>query len=360
MKNKISLSILRTHYKHWSAKSGINQYLEYLDKAKYRISEKLVPEGNDRFPIKNKKIRGKIVARCRKSGNLLYGLNDFIAELSLYRQTYYKRMDIIQYLDPEHSLNLLPFWVNKKHFSFFTKKPKIIAMFHQPTKILKEIFAPQLTRHLHHIILMATEQKDFFLSHFPGEKISVLLHGIDTDYFKPVKLKKPHPGIRCLSVGTWLRDYEQVLNVARMLENNRKFQFHIVSKIDPKNIPGNVVIHKDISDEELLSLYQNSDILFLPLKDATANNVILEGMACGLPIISTDLPATREYSGHAETYLIKENRPESFKDALLHISENKSIYERMSQSSRLRALELSWENVSPKYDRLYRQICKIE
>lgn len=46
-----------------------------------------------------------------------------------------------------------------------------------------------------------------------------------------------------------------------------------------------------------------ADLLYLPLTDATANNAVVEAMACGLPMILTDFPATRAYAGDTAFYV---------------------------------------------------------
>jgi glycosyltransferase involved in cell wall biosynthesis len=57
----------------------------------------------------------------------------------------------------------------------------------------------------------------------------------------------------------------------------------------------NVHTHRGIDDDTLAELYRNADVLLLPLTDSTANNALLEGMASGLPLVATDLPAVRAY-----------------------------------------------------------------
>ena len=52
-----------------------------------------------------------------------------------------------------------------------------------------------------------------------------------------------------------------------------------------------------LTDAELRDLYHSSDIAFIPLTNATANNAVLEAMASGIPLISTDLPAIRGTAG---------------------------------------------------------------
>lgn len=50
-----------------------------------------------------------------------------------------------------------------------------------------------------------------------------------------------------------------------------------------------------MSEEDLLVAYRQADLLALPLKDCTANNSILEAMACGLSVVTTDIGGIRDY-----------------------------------------------------------------
>jgi glycosyltransferase involved in cell wall biosynthesis len=44
-----------------------------------------------------------------------------------------------------------------------------------------------------------------------------------------------------------------------------------------------VTCRTGISEQALIRLYQEADALFLPVIDSTANNSVLEAMACGTP-----------------------------------------------------------------------------
>ena len=57
----------------------------------------------------------------------------------------------------------------------------------------------------------------------------------------------------------------------------------------------NVIARSGVSGDELVRSYRNADVLLLPLLSATANNALLEGMSCGLPVIATDVGGVREY-----------------------------------------------------------------
>jgi len=351
----INILAIRTHYSQWASQSGIVQYLKYLDNRFFAVSEQLVAMGDDAFPVQIKPIKKvlKKVLGFKKKKNYIYDLNDFNAELSVLRRTWTEKIDIIQYLDPEHSLCYLPGWLNGP-LSFKKDKPVVVAMFHQTKSVLKDIISPKLVRNLDHIILMSSEQKEFFSNDIDEEKISVILHGIDTDYYQPDYAKRSNEKFKCVTVGHWLRDYDALEMVAASLLDKDFIEFHIVSNVRLKHDLRNIVIHKNISDRELLDLYQQANLLFMPFKDATANNAILEGMACGLPILTTDLIATREYAKDVGAFFVKNNNVEDFRQYLLALASDTGQSNQLGELSRRRALELSWPKITRQYESLYK------
>jgi glycosyltransferase involved in cell wall biosynthesis len=315
--------------------------------------------GDDAFPIQIKPVKNvlKKILGLKKKKNYIYDLNDFYAELSALRKTWTNKIDIIQYLDPEHSLHYLPGWLNGP-LSVKKQKPAVVAMFHQTKSVLKDIMSPTLARNLDHVILMSSEQKEFFLNDVDEDKISVILHGIDTEYYQPDYTKRRDNKFKCVTVGHWLRDYDALEMVATSLLDRESIEFHIVSNVSLKHDLKNIVIHNNISDAELLDLYQQSNLLFMPFKDSTANNAILEGMACGLPVLTTDLIATREYVKDADAFFVRNNSIEEFRRHILAIARDCEKNRLYGEQSRRRALELSWQQITKQYADLYLSLTK--
>lgn len=353
----INILAIRTHYPQWASRSGIAQYLKHLDKRFFAVSEQLVTMGDDAFPLQIKPIKKALKKMLSLKKNYIYDLNDFYAELSVLRKTWNDKIDIIQYLDPEHSLHYLPRWLNNP-LSIKKDKPVIVAMFHQTKSVLKDIMSPKLARNLDHIILMSSEQKEFFSDDVDEEKISVILHGIDTDYYQPDYAKRSNKKFKCVTVGHWLRDYDALEMVAASLLDKDFIEFHIVSNVKLKHDLRNIVIHKNISDRELLDLYQQANLLFMPFKDATANNAILEGMACGLPVLTTDLIATREYVKDADAFFVENNNIDEFRRHIIAAARDSGKNSLYGEQSRRRALELSWQQISKQYEDLYLSLTK--
>jgi glycosyltransferase involved in cell wall biosynthesis len=157
-----------------------------------------------------------------------------------------------------------------------------------------------------------------------------------------------------MTVGHWLRDWTAVRAVAAELGG---IEFHVVTDRDT-GLAGlsNVRTHSKVDDATLRSLYQQSDALFLPLTESTANNTLLEGIACGLPAITTDLPSVRAYLPGGEGFLIAGNDPVALGQALLRLAAEPELHAAMAASARARAEELSWANIALEHERIYARV----
>jgi glycosyltransferase involved in cell wall biosynthesis len=350
-----NIHLLRTYYSHWSKYSGINRFIEYVNSEKYKIDTQVVPRGSNHFPFTNELICRYAVKTIKKNGVIIYTLNDLMAEVKGLSQWLKGHVDILHYLDGEHSLQYLPTLISK--LSFRKNKTPIIANFHQPPDKLAPIINIDIIRRLDRVIVLCPEQQSYFEQYISKDKIALIPHGIDTEYFQPITQAKRQNKFKCLTVGFWLRDYETVLTVAKKLENYSDIEFHIVSskvKLTPKS--KNIHLYQNIDDAALLKLYQNSNVLFLPLLASTANNVLLEALACGLPIVSTQLPSVATYVPGEEAILIEDNNPEIFMETLLNLYQQPQKCQKMSKLARKRAMELSWTNIAQQYENLYSQL----
>jgi glycosyltransferase involved in cell wall biosynthesis len=353
MNNPLKIYLIRTFYRHWSQHSGINQFVKYIDRSQFQIKEHLVMRNRSNLGLVRYAKR-KISDAVRRGGPGAYMINDFLAEINGFRYFARKGYDVLFYLDGEHSLNYLPKWLRRGYHR--RKPPKIVAMFHQPPERLCQLSNIDMLHRIDHAIVLSQVQADSLSQHLPKEKISTVLHGIDVDYFHPERSKKKKKFI-CLSVGTWLRDYDTVVRVAERLKVYTDIEFHIVSsEVNPPTRLSNIHMHKNISDAELLSLYQRANVLLMPLFDATANNVILEALACGLPVITTKLPGTMEYLTGQEGILISPQKPELYLKELMDLYEKRNRLDSKSEYARKRAVELSWPNFAGKIEKLFKYL----
>jgi glycosyltransferase involved in cell wall biosynthesis len=150
-------------------------------------------------------------------------------------------------------------------------------------------------RFLDKMVVLDERSVRFFKQHFPEKIILYIPHAVDTSYFKPPQVARDDTILHCLTVGSFMRDLDTVQAIILQLDqdNITTIHFHIVypwrrlHQVDGFRFTKmlqleQVHAYNDLSDDDLLRLYQQCHVILLPLFDATANNSLLEGMACGM------------------------------------------------------------------------------
>lgn len=351
--DRLNVLWIKTFYPHWGKRTAFNSLSSFLDPAQVRLAIKEVPLGEGDFLLPF--IKGRCRRAIRARGATAYRLNDLAAEMAAFGRALVPGLDIIHFLDAEHGLLFLPYWLKK--WRHIKKLPRVIAMFHQPPEILDRFVNRQVLGLVEAVLLVSPTQEEYFARFLPRERIHTILLGVDTGHFKPLGRPKEPDKLKCLAGGVWLRDYRALEDTARLVQGRARIEFHLVApRFDIQTGLDNITWHERIPDEELFDLYQTCDLLFLPLQNATANTFLLEGAACGLPVISTELAAIKTYFPGPEAMLVKDNRPEAFAQILLDLAADKNRLIPLGLAAAKRAAALSWSNIAPRYLALYRRL----
>lgn len=87
----------------------------------------------------------------------------------------------------------------------------------------------------------------------------------------------------------------------------------------------------------LQSVYASFDLFVLSSLREGLPNSILEAMALGLPVVTTDVAGAKELVVHGETgFVVPQEEPESMAQAMLQVLSNKETHRSMGQAGRLR------------------------
>lgn len=262
---------------------------------------------------------------------------------------------------------IVHFLYGENNFRYMARFPllrgnRTVVSFHQPPeKFLEVIPDHKGIFRADAIVAVGSSQMAFFRDLSKRDNIFLVPHGIDTDYFTPPERREDDGVLRCISVGWWLRDVDKIRAAIKILNQirNSRVEFHIVTFPWCHEFYAgleNVHLHSEIPDDELRDLYRKCHVLFLPLKDCTANNAVLEAMACGLPVLTTDVGSIRDYVGEDNAVIAPPDNEEPLLDALLDFQKDPARLKAMGEVSRQRAEKFAWPVVGRQMMDVYRKI----
>ena len=114
------------------------------------------------------------------------------------------------------------------------------------------------------------------------------------------------------------------------------------------------------SGDDLLAQYQNSDVFIITSSYDNYPNVVFEAMACGLPVIGTDVGGIPlQITDRKTGILVELNNIEDLKNSILELVQNKKLRIDMGITSREKILnEFSWDKSADSLEKLYMGICQ--
>src|SRR5262249_30614904 len=155
----------------------------------------------------------------------------------------------------------------------------------------------------------------------------------------PSRESNTHP-FRVLFVGSYRRNFTLLRKVCVSLQSFSDIKIDIIA---PSNlVPGfgdirNVTVISGVGDDELRGLYRRSSCLLMTAEGATANNAVLEAMACGVPIVSERIGGIPEYTGEESSILCPPGSAEALTQAILRLREHRDLSVGLAVSGRRRA-----------------------
>jgi len=215
----------------------------------------------------------------------------------------------------------------------------------------------------------------------PREKMKIIPHGVDHDFFTPPKNKEktrtnilsklkilhdgyPYPipnGKYFLHIGEMNLARKNLVRLIDAFLKSRKLGLKhnlIITGKHTKELE-NICINKSgiillgwIPNNDLLELIQCADAFLLPSIHEGFGMPLTEAMACGVPCISSNRhspPEVIEDSG----ILVNPYSETEISDAILSLANNSKLLEELSEKSLKRSYNFSWEKNAQQIFELY-------
>lgn len=272
----------------------------------------------------------------------------------------------IHYFFPENTL---------RHAAGWKTRERLILTLHQPPEEMEAMRAnPHLDGFFRgiaaadHIVVQASSQMAYFRERYPGIPVTYIPLGVATGHYRRTR-PYPPPGEGTgrknviLTVGNWMRDYPTWADTVETLADRTDLEFRVIANRQHLDAirtrfggtpPRQVRLLHGLSDEALAREYEDASVFYLPLHDAMANDALLEALSLEVPLVLTDLPATRDYAGdEAATYIPRQDAGAAAR-AILDLLADPERAQRCSAAARRRAVEyFDWQHVANAYRTCY-------
>jgi len=246
-------------------------------------------------------------------------------------------------------------------------------------RLIQNTLLPHILRKADRIIADSHSTKNDIIEFYPrhADKIRVVYEGVETQFF-PRSSQEIERVLNKYNIDFkyffFLGTIEPRKNIARLVEafiqlkqegdveqrlviTGRKGWLYkeILEKINKSHFSQDIIFTDFVDDEDLPFLYSGAEIFLYPSLYEGFGLPVLEAMACGTPVITSNLSSLPEVAGDAGI-LIDPMNAEEIVQAMDKLSRDRKLGEELQKKGLERAKLFSWERVAKETLKLYQEI----
>lgn len=228
-----------------------------------------------------------------------------------------------------------------------------------------------LAQHCHHIIASTEQEREELMLHYGAspQSISVVPCGVNLELFQPVdkEIARQQLGFvdnkLVLFVGRIepLKGIEQLFKAMPYWQNNQRPRLVIVGGDEHSQgemeslqelsrqleIQDSVTFSGLIKHEQTPYFYSAADVCVVPSYYESFGLTALESLACGTPVVATDVGAFKSVIRQGETgYVVKDNTPFRLANKIALLLARPSPDTESTLSIRASVSQFSWSNIA--------------
>ena len=228
------------------------------------------------------------------------------------------------------------------------------------------------------IIAVSQATKDDLVKHLgiAEERISVVYEGIDHQLFKPTLVAhqsapyllfvgSEHPRKNFIGLLKAFRNFKsksghrfkdlKLVKVGKAGGAEAEFRKHTLQAVNELNIAGDVVFTDYVADEDLPAYYSGAECFILPSLYEGFGFPPLEAMACGCPVIVSNVASLPEVTGEA-AIKVHPYHTYSLTRALEMVLTDERLRGELVAKGFERAKQFSWEKAAKETLNIYREV----
>ncbi|MCY4064569.1 MAG: glycosyltransferase family 1 protein [Chloroflexi bacterium] len=250
-----------------------------------------------------------------------------------------------------------------------------------PLKAHLDAVVPPSVAEADHILAdsEATKADLIELYQTPGDKITVLYSGVnsrfrrvdDTETLQRVRLKYSLANSYILSVGTVQprKNYSRVVEALSAIRQSGYDLVYVIAggsgwledelemTIEREGMGEYVHLLGLVDDEDLPALYSGARMLAMVSLYEGFGLPVLEAMACGTPVITSNLSSLPEVGGSA-ALLVDPHDSEAVQDAILRLEADAATRTRLIKAGYQQAERFSWARAARQLKAIYDEILR--
>ena len=209
------------------------------------------------------------------------------------------------------------------------------------------------------VLVPSADTKDRLAGNgWPADRLGVWARGVDTDAFSPARRSAglreswrvcdQRPAILYagrISAEKGLSMVEPLGSLLHRLGRSHRFIFVGDGPMLPalREVCPDAVFTGRVRHDEMPVMMASADVMFFPSETDTAGNVVLEALACGLPVLVTDQGGPRESVRHGRTgFVCRASDTLDFCARMSELLRDANLRRTMSDAARTYALTRPW------------------
>lgn len=241
------------------------------------------------------------------------------------------------------------------------------------SRIVERILVGDRTAQLDHVLTDSLSSRRDIIERLglPADRVTVVYPGVETDRFAPsarvASGSAGRPYVLCVAgadptknVGALVEAFAGLPTALRSLHDlvlagdfRRRRDLH--DMVRRRGIEAQTVFPGVVSDERLIELYQGARLFVFPSLYEGFGLPLLEAMACGCPVISSNASSLPEVAGDA-AILVDPRDAEGLSREMGRVLTDEGLRKELRQAGLARAAQFSWDRTARETIAVYRRV----